>query len=120
MRDRGIINFETAKLASKKGYPKNGDWCELAYRKDDKQLYGDIGMYTDYPAPPQSMLQKWLRDEKDIDIDVETDVSFEKDNPKFYTVGIHNITDWIPRKDQFSTYEEALEVGLQEALKLIK
>ena len=100
-----LITFETAKLAEEKGYP-----FEFA---------GDVPTNI----PTQSLLQKWLREEQG-----------------YYVIIIPTITiDWTfkvlntMKKDSmevppytnvcgqdFSTYEEALEAGLQEALKLIE
>ena len=110
------ITFETAKLAKKKGFLK--EWADLAYKKDDQKLYGDTGIYTDYPAPTQSLLAKWLREEHEIDILVQRAFSngikkyiltpcFDKPIVKGY------------QSVEKNNYEEAYEVGLQEALKLI-
>ena len=128
-----LINFETAKLAKEKGFD------EKVYREYDKSGYlrctsksADVvlGPYdellksTEYPAPTQSLLQKWLREVHNIEIYVH---KFKPNGayPKgYYCVSrplIHysnEMKDWI--FTNFKTYEEALEVGLQEGLKLIK
>ena len=113
-----LITFETAKLANEKefnisqdcGYESNGtyfdnsqdyDGCKFGYCKEI------------YLAPTQSLLQRWLREEYNIHITINckrTDLSLD---------GF-----WYVMKSQeskmFNTYEEALEKGLYEALKLIK
>ena len=112
------ITFETAKLAKKKGFLK--EWAELAYKKDDQKLYGDTGIYTDYPAPTQSLLSKWLREKHGVDISIlilgisDYQVYVHKKRELKYN-GIVNFV--FENKDNI--YEEAYEIGLQEALKLI-
>ena len=75
-------------------------------------------------APTQSLLQRWLREEHNIHV-----IPMISSNVVYYGYeiikyssenenGKHIDADF---KQPFSkTYEEALEVGLQEALKLIK
>ena len=66
-----------------------------------------------FQAPTQSLLQKWLREKYKKHIDI---------NPFYYkgdfiswNLRIHNTY----YKDKYNSYEEALEIGLQEVLKLI-
>ncbi|MCI4437670.1 MAG: hypothetical protein JHC33_12760 [Ignisphaera sp.] len=87
---------------------------------DDK----DFIVQKNYFAPTQSLLQKWLREVHNIDVFINRDGMFRKES---YCIFIHDNIKDISRlrpldNDVFSgyfTYEEALEVGLQEALKLI-
>jgi hypothetical protein len=81
--------------------------------------------------PTQSLLQKWLRDEHNIDIQVICNHS-EKLG-KHYLLGIiyiinNQVESFIIKETDvnidyvnkmFITYEEALEIGLYESLKLI-
>ena len=76
-------------------------------------------------------IQKWLRDEHNIDISIIVKYSHYKDGKftkeKTYLCRINYIEEdfiksfFIRPKNfiQFKTYEEALEISLQEALKLI-
>lgn len=127
MRDE-LINFKTAKLAKEKGfvglYPTT-DYI-LMYFDNGIGVLGEQQGEDDcrddfYLAPTQSLLQKWLRDVHSIHIKIEQ----EERNTKFYIHLYENIklvrlelgddiTDY-----EFNSYEEALEVGLQEALKII-
>ena len=76
-------------------------------------------------APTQSLLQKWLREVHDILMNIIYD-----GNDEVFRVEIikqnkdrTRIVFFIEKGNyrvEFNTYEEALEVGLQEALKLIK
>ena len=106
------ITFETAKLAKKKGFLK--EWADLAYKKDDQKLYGDTGIYTDYPAPTQSLLSKWLREKHNIHLIAYKNINIDGYDWCYIT------TDGITNINSYKTYEEAFEIGLQEALKLIK
>ena len=91
--------------------------------------------YGDLPAPTQSLLQKWLRDVHKLHLNIV----YSYDHNKFAVGGYDEyhsrLLDKRPRiegrypypyKCEFikknwihKTYEEALEMGLQEALKLI-
>ena len=77
------------------------------------------GMFTDIEFPPQSVAQKWLRETKNLHIEI----SYMYEN--YWTYDILTIPrhDLIGLSDRpiihYNTYEEALEAGLQEALKLI-
>jgi hypothetical protein len=80
------------------------------------------GIY--HSAPTQSLLQKWLREVHKIHIDIK---EWELINWYFYikdgrTSPVKNIRIKIDdnTKWEFDSYEEALEIGLQEGLKLIK
>ena len=69
--------------------------------------------------PTQSLVQKWLRETKNLHIEI----SYMYEN--YWTYDILTIPrhDLIGLSDRpiirYNTYEEALEAGLQEALKLI-
>ena len=87
-----------------------------------------------YSAPTQSLLQKWLREKYKTDIIIIVNYNQHK-QIKTYRCGIVYIKQLSDRQlietffirpegekflfIEFSTYEEALEKGLQEALKLI-
>lgn len=90
-----LITFETAKLAKEKGC----DW---------------ILLNNGFPFPSQSLLQKWLREEKKIRIFVVDVDCADWDEPK-YAYFINGDGTEL----DFDTYELSLEHALQEALKLI-
>lgn len=108
-----LISFETAKLAKEKGF----DWKTLKRYQDnetnpvgnswynhnsaEEQKLWNTGLYS---APTQSLLQKWLRENYQIDITIEVLSSKEESKEPF---------------TKYSNYEEALEQGLIEALKSI-
>jgi hypothetical protein len=83
------------------------------------KLLKEKGMFTDIEFPTQSVAQKWLRETKNLHIEI----SYMYEN--YWTYDILTIPrhDLIGLSDRpiirYNTYEEALESGLQEALKLI-
>lgn len=91
MKDQEI-ELETAILAWEKGFPKK------------------IGKIT------QSLLQKWLREEKDLFVYVIMDSS----KKLTYIINSEYYYDTGPWNGTFYKYEEALERGLIEALNEIK
>ena len=90
-----LISFETANLANS---------------KDIKNLMKDGKLCT------QSLLQKYLREEFDIHIIIASS------NIKGYNYGVTKEKGFLgisTKEFPYNTYEEALEAGLQEGLKLI-
>ena len=139
-----LISFETAKLAKEKGFDalcydafnsmgnlySNG-WCEYLYdNKVEIPFRSGVLESQDTLAPAQSLLAKWLREKYDIEINVARmppeviKSSFNKGNKR---IKKYNMWVWSlngnPRIENpslfFDNYEEAFEIGLQEALKLI-
>lgn len=96
-----LVGFQVAKTAKEKGFPvKDGE-----------------------PAPTQATLQKWLREQHLIHIEVSVNILRE-----WYFTGYDlgekrcaEIPEMFEAGDrvQCSTYEEALEKALQTALNLI-
>lgn len=115
-----LITFETAKLAKEN---KFGLDSYTGFVFDENGVELDLAFYAmedKYARPRQSLLQKWLRDEHGVDIII----LLANTNRHCY---IGEIWQTIKNKPVHSlnlsdsdTYEEALEKGLQEALKLIK
>jgi hypothetical protein len=118
-----LISFETAESVKKLKIDLECTWF---YDKETKQLtLSTVDNYVGYNedrylgAPTQSFLQRWLREVHKI----EMFVTPTGNNPIKYLIIIpqcylNNCVDVI--QILFDTYEEALEVGLQEALKFIK
>ena len=116
-----LVTLETAKLLKEKGF---NEPCMIAMNIEDGRQYGTNRTNSELPIkvcshPTQSVAQKWLRETKNLHIEIS------------YMYGNYWIYDilTIPRHDliglsdrpiiRYNTYEEALEAGLQEALKLI-
>lgn len=113
------VNFETAVLAKEKGFKlplssANNYWIKDGSRIASYEWF-NLEDFMDYiDAPTQSLLQKWLREEHNIDVLV--DKGFLCDN---YSYEIYHKNDMIDSEYIFKTFEKALEAGLYEALKLI-
>jgi len=124
-----LISFETAKLAKKSGFNINvnsyyspnhvlcvhDEFNNVSFKNlnDHHDPIGRQGKRY-LSAPTQSLLQKWLREVHNCDVNV---LPYNKLHNKYYEVCVDEaVTTW----SGFNTYEEALETGLQEALKLIK
>ena len=130
MKDE-IIKFETAKLAKENGYLKINGWMGFVdkfYHPRTKTLLS-MGRTGKTPfndliyAPTQSLLQRWLREKHDIFVTVSIPYSeFGKYSSEVWE---NNLEDGvkilaIDGMTVFTSYEESLEEGLLEALKLIK
>jgi len=125
MEDK-LIEFETAKLASEAGYDITPDWV---YDTDGiLSTFGSFIGDDEIFAPTQSLLQRWLREVHNINIFMSHKPNIKKWDfiPTDLTL---NGKDWVKANNEYyktrksrsyDTYEEALEAGLQEALKLIK
>ena len=142
-----LIEFETAKLAKEKqfGYDFNKtlpDYVPMFYCESDLDDVLDMNTLEEtecqgedivrgdfYFRPTQSLLQKWLREIHNIHLEPKKNVdgysclvypNYELD-AEFWVNYIMEMTDPETRKKLIhKTYEEALEVGLLEGLKLIE
>jgi len=132
-----LVNFETAILAKEKGFDEP---CPTgAYGKYENKIhvwmqlknslipkYESLGNDETGPsAPMQSLLQKWLREKHNIH--VYPIIEMIVLNAPLYIVSIiikdNNAEYGITRIGYitgFRSYEQALEAGLLEGLKLIK
>ena len=137
-----FVNFSTALLAKEIGFNLN---CFHCYSKDGHileydyiisrgsysedliaelqscesiSIYGiDYNELGDVSAPTQSLLQKWLRETHNICVIVKKVRSV--DNTFGY---VWNMFEYFESRisEKYSTYEEALEIGLQFALNELK
>lgn len=147
-----LIEFETAKLVKEKGF----NHPTLCFYGEDENVYlYDNPMYHNnndsdkrdrWSCPTQSLLQRWLREEHDLTIQIIPE-GFDKNTAKtnwcylisrlsdkktredylkgslgqdgdlFLRPESINSKDWYLKENK--TYEEALEKGLYESLKLI-
>lgn len=87
------------------------------------KMLNDILPYRCYYQPTQSLLQKWLREIKNLHIAIIRNACgygydiCKADNGTHIADGVF---DGPNDGGQWDTYEEALETGMQEALKLLK
>jgi len=126
-----LIEFKTAKLAKEKGFNEETLYYfrsehslgknTITYRTNTQMNVWD-DTQEKWSAPTQSLLQKWLRDEHNIYVTAmpHEDSVFFKYNTRVPDKALHTGgTRLMQYEFEFKTYEEALEEGLQEALKLI-
>lgn len=108
-----LVTLETAFLLKEKGFK------ELKYTKNVSTL---LKCYRYLSVPPQSVAQKWLREIKNLHICIIKDTSgysydiCKEDNGTHIAEGVFKGPN---DGGQWDTYEEALEAGIFEALKLI-
>ena len=83
------------------------------------KLLKEKGMFTDIEIPTQYIVQKWMRENKKLHIEISYMYG------DYWTYDILTIPehDLVGLSDRpiihYKSYEEALEAGIQEALKLI-
>ena len=103
---------------NEKSYEHNNEWGIDEQRLDGKFPYTNQQWYS---IPTQSFLQKWLREVHDIHFEIKP--VFEVNEIRPYNIVIFK--NLYGKNFEYriigaeDTYEKTLEVGLQEALKLI-
>ena len=115
-----LISFETAKLAKEKGFKLGSGWqIRSLFNIKDGTTFCEKTIETpEYACErcTQSLLQKWLRDKYCIHVEIIW-VDTLSDIYVYHISTTNNATR--PDSIFYHSYEEALEFGLQEALKLI-
>lgn len=134
-----IVTHEVAKLAKEKGFPQHPDengkcGIYILYKSKNTYVLSDWTVWISAPwgseaiaAPTQSLLQRWLREEKGIYIEVYIDwedsieyniVRYSWRVTTIYRVGNHDIGGYYKNESEvyFDTYELALEDALKYAL----
>lgn len=126
-----ICTYEVCKLAKEKGFPQDvfGTYeMKSSCYLNDGRYYKDgciCPIEEAYTAPTQSLLQRWLREEKGVTICVDIfDDGWFFDISTFYKqdTGIYEVD--IPYKSSnvspvYDSYELALEDALKYALEIL-
>jgi hypothetical protein len=119
-----IVSFETAKLAKDSGFSgyESNKWFykDGTINESNSFKCWNTHEYTQdirWSAPTQSLLQKWIREEHGIDIRV--DPPTEPDGEYNANIFEKRYSCSWGTPNGYPTYEEALEEGIKEALKLI-
>ena len=142
-----ICTYEVSKLAKEKGF----DWdCPMLYNLEGKLMYGcaydpmnsgldmrdllchnsklPLGFCAECAAPTQSLLQRWMREEKGIIVEVIAQPTCSTSKKNCYWWSVKQNSDgfcyqyeecsYILFSDEgyFATYELALEDALKYAL----
>lgn len=128
-----LITFDTAKLAKEKGFDipiqhtvNNINQLYDIYNEEININSSVVDNWNKFDsvisAPTQSLLQKWLREKHNISVLIEHG-RLENESfgyfPRVFTE-INKSSKMFKVFAYSNNYEEALEKGLQEALKLIK
>lgn len=105
-----LVTLEIAKLLKEKGF------LQRKYLINVSTLHN---CYKYLSVPPQSVVQKWLRETKNLHIEI----SYMYENYWIYdilTIPNHDLVGLSDRPIiHYKSYEEALEAGIRESLKLI-
>ena len=116
MIEESYVSFDTARMLKEAGfdevcswaYYRAYNWC-LIHERNSKLCLGY------YSRPTQALAARWLREVHNIDVMVDV---YNRD---YYVCNVYkNKHLMIIRNIVTSSYEEALEEGLREAIKLIK
>lgn len=123
-----LVTLKTAKILKEKGFNEfckdiindNGKLMETVYRTNN-----DLPK-SFYSCPTQSIAQKWLREIRGVYVYVEPVIG-KRWKLSFCDFNVPTEeSDWMENEINkgngykvYDTYEEALEAGIQEALKLI-
>ena len=138
MIEEQFVSFDTAKPLKEAGFnvPCRGVYVTdrtgyYEFREyDNKQTADDLcwntedGFQYEYLAPTQALAARWLREVHRIVVDVAyIPPHVGRDVWQYFVGGMDDMVwpgDYEPSDRKYETYEEAMEVGLQEAIKLIK
>lgn len=122
-----IVNYEDSGCNEREYYFDADDFYEnwndnRVVSKNNETCYGcrQNNYYSEvYSAPTQSILQKWLREVYNLHIDIRTNIFAEG---KYFLYIMENKEPYYTKWNSntyYDTYEQALEEGLYNALKLI-
>lgn len=124
------VSPEVAKLLEQAGF----DWEEhysrnFCYVNDNTELF-DKSVLKNYIgeddviylAPTLDVAQRWLREVKDIDVYIFSTTNNKRGCVYEWGIKTFGRALWVegqPYTNQYETYEEAQEVGIKKALKII-
>ena len=111
MIEEQFVSFDTARMLKEAGFKAN---CAFILDDNQERLY----------RPTQALASRWLREVHRIVVDVAyIPPHVGRDVWQYFVGGMDDMVwpgDYEPSDRKYETYEEAMEVGLQEAIKLIK
>ena len=129
MIEEQFVSFDTAKMLKEAGF---NCVCRKWYEWEDGEAAGwgadaDCNWNVDkncYSRPTQALAARWLREVHRIVVDVAyIPPHVGRDVWQYFVGGIDDMVwpgDYEPSDRKYETYEEAMEVGLRKAIKLIK
>ena len=128
MIEEQFVSFDTAKMLKEAGFEANLKTIYVEEEKDEWAFWESGTKRSDYnyfddtiACPTQALAARWLREKHKIHVGADMAYSKLVAEKWIYLI---RFTDSIgsPYKSVgwFNDYEEALEAGLQEAVKLIR
>jgi len=126
LNEEPLVGFETSKLIKDKKFNIYTKWLYFGRKeglmKTKDIAAGSINFEKVFPAPSLAILQAWLR----LMYDINVIVIFQSENKYAYnvfekdTLITSSILTSITTSEYIKEYNEAFDLGLQEALKIIK
>ena len=129
MIEESYVSFDTAKLLKEAGF---NEPCRYSYDNVGGFRWFKTGEHTPkgwVPCPTQALAARWLREVNGIHVssNIFMDSANDADGKTVdeWTFWSYDLFDNSGRiieesDDRYDSYEQALEAGLQEAIKLIK
>ena len=126
MIEEQFVSFDTARMLKEAGFdvPCFNQYTERGtiWHCDCPENFNKSQCATSRPT--QALAARWLREVHRIVVDVAyIPPHVGRDVWQYFVGGMDDMVwpgDYEPSDRKYETYEEAMEVGLQEALKLIK
>ena len=131
MIEESYVSFDTARMLKEAGFEANLKTRYVEEEKDEWAFWESGTKRSDYnyfddtiACPTQALAARWLREVHDTFVKMERVGSFDGKEFRFYwsyslitvsTACLKSISG-----GRYDSYEEALEAGLQKAIKLIK
>ncbi|WP_195639720.1 MULTISPECIES: hypothetical protein [Bacteroides] len=104
-----LVTLETAKLLKEKGFQQRKYFINVSTLHH---------CYKYLSVPPQSIAQKWLRENHSIHIAVDFN-QYGRWYYRLYDIEDYDFLSETEVDKIYKSYEEALEAGIEEALKHI-
>ena len=132
MIEEQFVSFETAKLLKEAGFEANLKTRYVEEEKDEWAFWDSGTKRSDYnyfddtiACPTQALAARWLREVHHLNVYAcFDDVCFDDGERKWFFMRentmINDYTSEYCSIISYDSYEQALEAGLQEAIKLIK
>lgn len=131
MIEESYVSFDTARMLKEAGFEANLKTKYVEEEKDEWAFWESGTKRSDYnyfddtiACPTQALAARWLREKHRIVVDVAfIPPSVDGDEWQYFIGEMDDMVwegDFESSDRKYSTYEEAFEAGLQEAIKLMK
>lgn len=131
MIEESYVSFETAKLLKEAGFEANLKTTYVEEEKDEWAFWESGTKRSDYnyfddtiACPTQALAARWLREKHDTFVKMERVGNFDGKKFRFYwSYSLISVSTACLKSisgGRYDSYEEALEAGLQEAIKMVK